>query len=42
MIKKHKNIKHHLIDINIKNILYMLISSKFNYISDQIEKYCLN
>ena len=31
--------KHHLIDINIKNTLYMLISFKFNYISYQIEKY---
>ena len=30
--------KHHLIDINIKNILYMLILFKFNYISYQIEK----
>ena len=30
--------KHHLIDINIKNILYMWISFKFNYISYQIEK----
>ena len=30
--------KHHLIDINIKNILRMLISFKFNYISYQIEK----
>ena len=29
---------HHLIDINIKNILFMLISFKFNYISYQIEK----
>ena len=29
---------HHLIDINIKNILCMLISFKFNYISYQIEK----
>ena len=39
MIKKnHRNIKHHLIDINIKNILCMLISFKFNYISYQIEK----
>ena len=28
--------KHHLIDINIKNILYTLF--KFNYISYQIEK----
>ena len=33
--------KHHLIDINIKNILYMLILFKFNYISYQIQKkYC--
>ena len=30
--------KHHLIDINIKNILCMLISFKFNYISYQIFK----
>ena len=30
--------KHNLIDINIKNILWMLISFKFNYISYQIEK----
>ena len=30
------SIKHHLIDINIKNILYM--SFRFNYISYQIEK----
>ena len=30
--------KHHLIDINIKNILYMLISFTFNYISYQIVK----
>ena len=30
--------KHHLIDIKIKNILRMLISFKFNYISYQIEK----
>ena len=30
--------KYHLIDINIKNILCMLISFKFNYISYQIEK----
>ena len=30
--------KHLLIDINIKNILYMLISFKVNYISYQIEK----
>ena len=30
--------KHHFVDINIKNILYMLISFKFNYISNQIEK----
>ena len=29
--------KHLLIDINIKNILYMLISFKVNYISYQIE-----
>ena len=29
--------KYHLIDINIKNILYMLISFKFNYISYQIK-----
>ena len=29
---------HHLIEINIKNILYMLISFKFNYISYKIEK----
>ena len=28
---------HHLIDINIKNILCMLISFKFNYIFYQIE-----
>ena len=30
--------KHLLIDINIKNILCILISLKFNYISYQIEK----
>ena len=30
--------KHLLIDINIKNLLCMLISFKFNYISYQIEK----
>ena len=30
--------KHYLININIKNILCMLISFKFNYISYQIEK----
>ena len=30
--------KHFLIDINIKDILYMLISFKFNYISYQIKK----
>ena len=30
--------KHLLIDINIKNILYMLISFKVNYISYQIKK----
>ena len=30
--------KHILIDINIKNILYMLISFKVNYISYQIKK----
>ena len=29
---------HHLIDINIINILCMLISFKFNYISFEIEK----
>ena len=29
---------HHLIDINIKNILCMLISFEFNYVSYQIEK----
>ena len=29
--------KHHLIDINIKNILYKLILFKFNYISYQIK-----
>ena len=34
------NRKHHLIDNNIKNLLYMykLISFEFNYISYQIEK----
>ena len=32
MIKNHMNRKYHLIDINIKNILYMLILFKFNYI----------
>ena len=30
--------KYHLIDINIKNILCMLISFKFNYIFYQIKK----
>ena len=30
--------KHNLIEINFKNILYMLISFKFNYISYKIEK----
>ena len=30
--------KHHLVDINIKNILYTLISFKFNHISYKIEK----
>ena len=30
--------KNHLKNINIKNILCMLISFKFNYISYQIEK----
>ena len=38
MIKKRMSRKYHLIDINIKNILYMLISFKFNYISYQIEE----
>ena len=33
--------KHHLVKINIKNILCMLISYKFNYISYQIEKILL-
>ena len=45
MIKKnHMSRKHHLIDINIKNILCMLISFKFNYISYQLEKniVCIN
>ena len=32
------NRKHHIIHINIKNILYMLISFKFNYIPYQIKK----
>ena len=39
MIKKnHMSENHHLIDINIKNILCMLISFKFIFISYQIEK----
>ena len=39
MIKKnHMSRKHNLIDINMKNILSMLISFKFNYISYRIEK----
>ena len=38
MIKNHMTRKHNLIEINFKNILYMLISFKFNYISYKIEK----
>ena len=38
MIKKHMSRKNNLIEINFKNILYMLISFKFNYISYKIEE----
>ena len=38
MTKNHMSRNHHLININIKNILYMLVLFKLNYISYQIEK----
>ena len=41
--KNNMSRKPLLVDINIKNILYMLISFKVKYISFQIEKkYCLD
>ena len=42
MIKNNMSIKYFLTYVNIKNILYILTSFKFNFIPYKIEKKCLS